>query len=514
MRRVLSLILLTNIAIANANSAVGSYGEYFSPEDNLTINSYVKISKEEHKIADKKNLNKKVKDKEGYIEGLDENNEVPPLFREIDIKLFNANIKKVFKVLGLLYGLKYSYVSSLQDALRMNMVQNREALNTVSGFNLGSTQVASQENQGSQGQGQVSSVAKAQKLNYALDDIYVTFVYKGPLMEGIKKLCNLANIWCEYDYTNDFLKISKYKVFYFKLPEFFDVSLKGGGQNNKISYSSLFSKIVENLQNFIADGEIYIDDLGNLVLVTRPRDYKKIKSIIDSLQSKKKLKLKIRIVRVDINNEAQSGIDWSSFLDTLNTKISLTSVPQTLSQGVSIAFNSKDFNTVIKALDQYGKVETIKTYSVSTLSNQLITFSLVDNVPVITTSSTTDEGTTTTSTNVEFKEVGLKLGILPMIMNDKVFLNIYSSLSSVKDIIQTQDSQIPVISTNDVYIPYIISPGKTVLVSLYEENNKGYTYKGIPLFEKLPILNKLFGYTDNKKGKTEILLFITPEIEK
>jgi len=479
MRRVLSLILLTNMAFAT----VSPYGAYFSPKGEQ--DNYVNFDKKKaDKTTDTLNKNKK---KTQYI---DESNEIPPLFREIDIKLFNANIKKVFKILGVLYGLKYSYVSSLKDVYKGNV-------NGAQAFSL-------PKNKG----------GKEKGLNYALDDIYVTFVYKGSLMEGIKKLCNLANIWCEYDYKNDFLKISKYKVFYFKLPEFFDVSLKGGGQNNKINYSALFSKVVKTLKDFVSDGEIYIDDLGNLVLVTRPRDYKKIKSIIDSLQSKKKLKLKIRIVRVDINNEAQSGIDWNSFLDSFNTKLGLTSLPQTVNQGLGIVFNSKDFNAVIKALSQYGKVETIKTYSVSTLSNQLITFSLIDNVPVITTSSTTDEGTTTTSTNVEFKEVGLKLGILPMIMNDKVFLNIYSSLSSVKDIIQTQDSQIPVISTNDVYIPYIISPGKTVLVSLYEENSKSYTYKGVPLFEKLPVLNKLFGYTDNKKGKTEILLFITPEVEK
>ena len=123
-----------------------------------------------------------------------------------------------------------------------------------------------------------------------------------------------------------------------------------------------------------------------------------------------------------------------------------------------------------------------------------------------TTTTVSNNGTTQ---ETEFLDVGIKLTVTPTINSDqKITLNVHPEVS----LFIRADPAGPVIGTREAYTTVIVNNGETVVIGglITDEDRKAATQ--VPLLGDIPVIGHLFRQNYKSKDRTELLVFITPQI--
>jgi len=176
-------------------------------------------------------------------------------------------------------------------------------------------------------------------------------------------------------------------------------------------------------------------------------------------------------------------------------------------------------NTVQAAIDAFGtddNINVLSSPSLLVLNNQEARINVGNQVPTRT-SETTNLGsgidnTTAVSSGIETADTGVELKVTPRVnANGVVIMEIEQS---VKDANETTTSSIdsPTILNREINTTVAVHSGETVVLGgLIDESYSDVT-TGIPWFKDLPYVGPLFGQTDRKKEKDELIVLITPRV--
>lgn len=136
---------------------------------------------------------------------------------------------------------------------------------------------------------------------------------------------------------------------------------------------------------------------------------------------------------------------------------------------------------------------------------------ITDRVPTLTTASSDGETTTT----VTYQDVGVQLTTTPRVslQGDDVTLDINGSVSTVTGMVTNRNVSAPQISTREVKTNIRCKNGETIIIGGLLKQEDINAINSIPILSKLPILGKLFSYTDHTKSNTELVIMITPIVE-
>ena len=112
--------------------------------------------------------------------------------------------------------------------------------------------------------------------------------------------------------------------------------------------------------------------------------------------------------------------------------------------------------------------------------------------------------------NYEYKNVGIEIIITPTIHSqDEVTLELDIKIKTLGG---TGIGDLPIISSRQVKSIMRLRDGETNLLAGLLKDKERTTYKGIPGLKDLPILGKLFSYTDQEITQTDVVMTITPYI--
>ena len=168
-------------------------------------------------------------------------------------------------------------------------------------------------------------------------------------------------------------------------------------------------------------------------------------------------------------------------------------------------------NLVLNALRAVSDVKVLSTPSVVVLDNQVATLQVGDQVPVATASATVLTGTGAPVVNtIDYRNTGVILRVVPRInANGNVLLDIEQEISNVAA--GSAGSLTPTVSQRRVKSSIAVASGQTVLLAglISERSDKQRT--GLPLVDQLP-LGDLLGNTTKSKQRTELIIFIRPQI--
>jgi len=91
-----------------------------------------------------------------------------------------------------------------------------------------------------------------------------------------------------------------------------------------------------------------------------------------------------------------------------------------------------------------------------------------------------------------------------------VLLDIEQEISNVSP--QTANSLTPTVAQRKVKSSVAVASGQTVLLAgLISETHQG-TRNGVPGIDQIPGLGDLFSNNDRSRGRTELIIFIRPQI--
>ena len=117
------------------------------------------------------------------------------------------------------------------------------------------------------------------------------------------------------------------------------------------------------------------------------------------------------------------------------------------------------------------------------------------------------------SHEVIWKQYGVLLKIQPLADRaGRMSIGITTEVSMI-DSTQTVDG-IPGLLTNRIQTHFDLSSPRTIALSGLIKKEWGEAIEGLPGLSKLPILGPLFGSRDYRDQETELVVFVTPEIER
>jgi general secretion pathway protein D len=114
--------------------------------------------------------------------------------------------------------------------------------------------------------------------------------------------------------------------------------------------------------------------------------------------------------------------------------------------------------------------------------------------------------------NIDYRNTGVILRVAPRVnANGNVLLDIEQEISAVANT-PTASSLTPTVSQRSVKSSIAVADGQTVLLAGLISERQERTRAGIPKLEQIPGLGDLFAHNDGTVQRTELIIFIQPQI--
>ena len=124
-------------------------------------------------------------------------------------------------------------------------------------------------------------------------------------------------------------------------------------------------------------------------------------------------------------------------------------------------------------------------------------------------------GVASTSASIDYRDVVLKLEVIPLInSDDEVTLKISQLNDNIVGSQTISGNTIPTIGTQELNTEITVKSGQTVVLGGLITEKEGNNGRGVVLLRRIPIIKHLFGTTEKTKSREELLIFIQPQIIK
>ena len=162
-----------------------------------------------------------------------------------------------------------------------------------------------------------------------------------------------------------------------------------------------------------------------------------------------------------------------------------------------------------------GKGKLLSRPSLTTFNGREAKIAMGEKVPVFSTNTVAGG---TTSTAVEYKDVGMYLTVTPRINraddadSGMVTLKLKPEVSAITKWVTSGNNKAPQISKREAETTVRVASGSTIIIGGLMKDDEIRNLIGIPYLMDLPILGNLFKTYTNSREKTEIFILVTPTI--
>ena len=307
-------------------------------------------------------------------------------------------------------------------------------------------------------------------------------------------------------------------------------SSAGNNQNNITSFNA-------NGISIIADGS-----QNALVVKADPQLMREIESAIQQLDVRRQqVLIEAAIIEVEGSDADQLGVQWA--LGDLSSGVGLISFDNVGSSLASLAAgylsggasglgqaltgagsslvlgdykegsngSRQLYGALIQALKENTKSNLLSTPSIVTMDNEEAYIVVGENVPFVTGSVSTNNGSVNPYTTIERKDVGVTLKVIPHIGEDgTVRLEVEQEVSGVKNS-KGQASDL-VTSKRAIKTSILAEHGQTVVLGGLISDNSIYSRQSVPGLGAIPGVGRLFRSDSKSNQKRNLLVFIHPTI--
>jgi|GEM_PF-6717963 len=297
--------------------------------------------------------------------------------------------------------------------------------------------------------------------------------------------------------------------------------------NNIYSKKTYMIKDNDKLAIKTEDNNINIskDVRTNSIIVTAPQNIVGvIAETVKKLDRKtEQIHIKVLIAEISLDDTMQYGVEWkysdNAFFGNDNAKPTAivdygyqTAAKKADLMGFKYSIISGDkLNMFLQMLRTESHIDVMASPELLTSNNMKAQFQETVKIPVLKTTSTSN-GVISTST--EYQNIGIDLLVLPQVNNDG-YINLEIS-QTIQNIIDTLDRKLnaPTYSNRVINTNVLVKNGSTVVIGGLFKNNAGSSSSKVPGADRVPLLGKLFGRNLKNNVKTELMVFLTPEITK
>ena len=118
-----------------------------------------------------------------------------------------------------------------------------------------------------------------------------------------------------------------------------------------------------------------------------------------------------------------------------------------------------------------------------------------------------------TTTTIEYRDVVLKLEVVPLINADgEVNLTIAQVNDTVVGSQRVEPNDIPIIGTEQIVTSVTVPNGNTIVLGGLISEEKKNDRQGMPYVSRVPLLGKLFREDVDSRTRRELVIFIQPKV--
>lgn len=177
----------------------------------------------------------------------------------------------------------------------------------------------------------------------------------------------------------------------------------------------------------------------------------------------------------------------------------------------------ESLDVIITALESTNRFKVLSRPVVYTQNGKRAEITSGQEVPVPVESLSDTSGqvnnTAAVRTSIDFKEVVLKLEVLPTINeDDEVTLDIVQINDRVVGSQQVAGSDVPIIGKQELNTTVTVSNRSTIILGGLISESKEETDAGIPFLKNIPILGHAAKSTNVNKARSELMIFIQPVV--
>lgn len=282
-------------------------------------------------------------------------------------------------------------------------------------------------------------------------------------------------------------------------------------------------------------GMIQADAASNALIITAPDAvYNNLRSVVEMLDVRRaQVFVEALIVEVKADKAAEFGIQWQGLGGTNGTQVgggtnfggegaNIISVAGSIAKGVpsiGSGFNigilrGRNLAMLARALESDANANILSTPNLLTLDNEEAKIIIGENVPFITGSYAQTGNTATVSPfqTIERKDVGLTLRIKPQISEGgTVRLQIYQEVSSV---LNASINNAAGVTTNKRSLESIVlaDEGQIIVLGGLIQDSASEGEDRVPVLGNIPLVGNLFRYEKRQRTKTNLMVFIRPQV--
>ena len=286
--------------------------------------------------------------------------------------------------------------------------------------------------------------------------------------------------------------------------------------------------------------DIQADESTNALVITAPPEvFRSLESVIRQLDVRRaQVLVEAIIAEVSTDTSAKLGIEWAAldrgggnvpaggtnFGVGLSGAISavtgtgattIPSLPSGVTFGVGkIVKNGLSFAALLNALSTDGSTNVLSTPNLVTLDNEDAEIFVGDEVS-IPSGTFTSTGTSSTPSNpfttFQRTKVGINLKVKPQISEgDAIKLDIEQAVDDVKS--GTAGAQDLVTSQRTIKTSVMVDNNKILVLGGLIKDNLVESSSKVPFLGDIPLLGALFRFSSTTKVKTNLMVFLRPQI--
>lgn len=280
-------------------------------------------------------------------------------------------------------------------------------------------------------------------------------------------------------------------------------------------------------------------EAGIITVRATARQHEKIQELISLVMrnARRQVLIEATIAEVRLNSNYQQGINWAALAlggkgFTLNQIGAGALSSANTGSMFTLSYNNAtsrvgNLSGAVKLLDSFGDVKVLSSPKLSVLNNQTAMLRVVDNNVYFIVNSTTAAcapapctPVTTYTTTMNSVQVGFTMSVTPQINDsDTVLLNVRPTITRrLEDATDPTPgivaNKIPQISTREMESVLKIENNQIVVLGGLMQDEINNQTDGVPLLDDLPFAGNAFKNRNDKKMKTELVIFLRPIVIK
>lgn len=289
------------------------------------------------------------------------------------------------------------------------------------------------------------------------------------------------------------------------------------GSNSSLQFSSFVGLSADKRTN-------------SIVAYGTQQDLLTLKELIEKIDIPlPQVRIEAIISEVSLNDNQSSGITSLGFTLTeggelsfggslvdSNGNISSDTPGGIFGSGFSFTGNVDGLvNAVLSAAESDSDVRILSTPTIVVSHNEEGVVNVSESRPIITSSTSSLDSSTNTRSSVEFRDIGIKLTVTPLIGADgSVQMKIEQTVDNVAGTTKIDGNDQPIIGRREATSTITVNSGEVIVLGGLQENRRNDSNAYFPFLGKLPLLKHIFGGESTDFARTELIIFIRPTVLK